>query len=271
MAIQGPILYAQHLTRERYHPRSSKHGDFLSQALVLDLLDACPELRSAAAQGNVVFTANHAIEVADKSVAETLPEDARKDLAWNMDLVIGPAGDEPPPVLRKKSKKIEEEAHLIPSKIMKRGTPREVWLVVDAKGVMTEHGKARRNRQRDITALWTVMKTFMPNVIVGAVIPINVASKFKSPLRDGITDHGANIQRTVVNTLGIFRAVRNTSREGRGIDGLACFVVDFDNIGSSQARYVEEPPAPQPGDVIHYNTFVGDLVAALISRFGSVL
>lgn len=149
--------------------------------------------------------------MADKSVAETLPEDARKDLAWNMDLVIGPPGDEPPPVLRRKSKKVDEEAHLISPGVMNRGTPRDVWLVVDAKGVMTEHGKARHNRQRDITALWTVMKTFMPKVIVGAVIPVNVASRFKSPLRQGITDHGVNIQRTVANTLGIFRAVRNTS------------------------------------------------------------
>jgi hypothetical protein len=271
MAIRGPIRYAEHLTRERYHPRSSKHGDFLSQALVLDLLDASPVLRSAAARGKLVFTANYGIEVADKSVADTLSEDARKDLAWNMDLVIGPPGDEPPPVLRRKSRRREEEAHLITPDIMKRGTPREVWLVVDAKGVMTEHGKARRNRQRDITALWTVMKTFMPNVIVGAVIPINVASKFKSPLRQEITDHGASIQRTVLNTLGIFRAVRKTSREGRGIDGLGCFVVDFDNMGGSQARYVEESPAPQPDDVIHYNAFVQDLIAALSSRFGSLL
>ena len=271
MSIRGPIRYAEHLTRDRYHPRSSKHGDFLSQALVLDLLDASPVLRSAAARGRLVFTVNHAIEVADKSVAQTLPEDARKDLAWNMDLVIGPAGDEAPPILRKKSRKKGEEAHLITPDIMKRGTPREVWLVVDAKGVMTEHGKARRNRQRDITALWTVMKTFMPNVIVGAVIPINVSSKFKSPLRREISDHGSNIQRIVLSTLGIFRAVRKTSREGRGIDGLGCFVVDFDNMERSEARYVEEPPAPQPDDVIHYDTFVQDLVAAVVKRFGSLL
>lgn len=271
MAMKGPIRYAEHLTRERYHPRSSKHGDFLSQALVLDLLDCSPELRSAAARGKLVFAANHAIEVADKSVAETLPDEARKDLSWNMDLVIGPPGDEPQLVVRRKNRKTEEEAYLITPDVMQRGAPREVWLVVDAKGVMTEHGKARRNRQRDITALWTVMKTFMPNVVVGAVIPINVARQFKSPLRTRVTDHGANIERTVANTLGIFRAVRKTSRNGRGIDGLGCFVVDFDNLGHSKARYVDEPPAPQPDDAIHYDNFVRDLVTAVTSRFGSLL
>src|SRR4030095_2333885 len=108
--MKGRAAYAEHLTRERYHRRPSKHGDFLSQALVLDLLDSSPELRSAAARGRLVFTANHGIEVADKSVAETLPDEARKDLAWNMDLVIGPPGDEPPPVLRRKSRRKEEEA-----------------------------------------------------------------------------------------------------------------------------------------------------------------
>ena len=269
--MNGPARYVEHLSRVGYHPRSSKHGDFLSQALVLDLLDASSQLRSAAAQGKLIFTVNHAIEVADKSVAETLPEDARKDLAWNMDLVIGPPGDQPQTLLRRKSKKKEEEAHLITPDVMKKDTPREVWLVVDAKGVMTEHGKARRNRQRDVTALWTVMKTFMPNVVVGAVIPINVARQFKSPLRKEITNHGPNIERIVSNTLGIFRAVRNTSRDGRGIDGLGCFVVDFANTSDSIARYIENAPAPKTDDKIHYDNFVKDLVNAVTARFGSLL
>src|SRR4029450_8955418 len=119
--MKGPARYVEHLTRLGYHPRSSKHGDFLSRALVLDLLDASSQLRYAAEQGKLVFTANYAIEVADKSVAETLPEEARKDLAWNMDLVIGPPGEEPPTLLRRKGKKKEEEVHLITPDAMKRG------------------------------------------------------------------------------------------------------------------------------------------------------
>jgi hypothetical protein len=184
-----------------------------------------------------------------------------------MDLVVGPP--EAASTVRRRPPTGRDD--LIPAGAMARAVPSEVWLVVDAKGVMTEHGKARRNRQRDVTALWTVMKAFMPNVVVGAIVPINIAARFWSPLRGegNVTEH-VNIERLVSDTLGVFRAVRLTSRTGRGIDALGCFVVDFDNIGTkSRAKLVTSPPAPAPDDPIHYDNFVKDLASQLVERFGS--
>lgn len=264
--MNGPKLYVDHLSKEGYHPRSSKHGDFLAMAVLLDLVEFSPKIRAAGAAGDLVFAQNYVIKVADDSVAQELSDAARNDLSWNIDLAVGPPAERAVHATRMRN----DPAQLVSPSVMRRGTPREVWLVLDAKGVMTEHGKARRNRQRDLTALWTVMKTFLPSVVVGAVIPINISARFKSPLRTAATTH-SNISQLVAETLGIFRAVRQTSGTGRGIDGLGCFVVDFDNLPGTKARYIERPPAPQLGDVIHYANMIRGLCAALEKRLSAPL
>jgi hypothetical protein len=126
----GPTVYAEHLTRYRYHPRSNRHGDCLCQAVVLDLVAASPVLRAAGAARKLVYDTNFNIEVANSSVADQLPAEVRKDLAWNMDLVLGPpAGSRT--VRRRPSNAL---ADLVPLVVMDRAIPSEPWLVMDAKG-----------------------------------------------------------------------------------------------------------------------------------------
>jgi len=263
---RGPQRYVEHLSRLGYHPRSNKHGDFLAQAVLLDLLASWPRIGQEAADGHLVFKQNHDVTMAGPELAEALPPEARNDMSWNIDLAVGP-----PAGLQPRSRKGKDGPGLIGADMMQEGVPGEVWLVLDAKGVMTEHGKARRNRQRDLTALWTVMKTFLPEVVVGGVVPINVAHEFRSPLRDEVTAH-VNIEKLVTDTLAVFRAVRHASGAGgQGIDGLGCFVVDFTNREGARAKLVEDSPAPKPGDSIHYETMIKGLGQALVNRFGEAL
>ncbi len=260
--LAGPQLYADHLTKERYHPRSNKHGIRLAQLVLNDLLATCQPMREAAARGKIVYASNYDVFFSDPSVTAGVPQEVIEDLAWNIDLVIGPVGN--------------TQSQLFPLKpgVIEKGNPKTIWMALDAKGVMTEHGKARRNRQRDATALSAVMHLFHPSVVVGATIPINIARKFKSPTKKkskGITDHGPNIGKVVSDTLAVFRAVRAVADRIRpdGIEALGCFVVDYQNVRGSKASVVVAPPAPQPGDIIHYDRFVDDLATSLIQRFGS--
>lgn len=256
--LPGPQAYAAFLTQEGYHPRSDKHGDRLCHLVLEDLLSVCEPLRRAAAQGNVVYSLNYDVLVADPSVVAGLSPALLKDLGWNIDLVLGS------PKSRQKQFTEPEPAAI------RRDSLDEIWLAVDAKGVMTEHGKARRNRQRDVTALSAVMHLFHPSVVVGAAIPINISRRFKSPLVDHGTDHGEKIPQVVADTLAIFRAVRQLAPRlaSGGIEGLGCFVVDFENTPGSVAKLHSTPPAPQPGDLIHYDRFISDLASALVQRFG---
>jgi hypothetical protein len=45
-------------------------------------------------------------------------------------------------------------------------------------------------------------------------------------------------------------------------------VVDFDNVNLSAARYFSVPPAPQPGDPLHYDSFIQRLCQEYKTRFG---
>ena len=256
--LSGPQSYAAFLTKERYHPRSNKHGDKLSHLVLADLISSCQPLRTAATQGKVVYSLNFDVLVADPAVVSGLSPDLLKDLGWNIDLVLGPPKAQQGQIVQAQPGAVQE------------AEPDEIWMVLDAKGVMTEHGKARRNRQRDVTALSAVMHLFHPSVVVGAVIPVNIARRFKSPLVDDVTDHGDNIGQVVADTLAIFRAVREVAPRlaTGGIEGLGCFVVDFENTPGFIASLHSGPPAPKAGDVIHYDHFITDLATALVRRCG---
>jgi len=257
--MTGPQLYVDYLTKEGYHPRSNKHGERLSQLVLADLLSVCAPLAHAAASGKVVYATDFDVYVSDPAVTAGLPPRAMEDLVWNIDLVVGPAGGR------------QGSLDLPKVGAIRAGAPQRPWFVLDAKGVMTEHGKARRNRQRDVTALSAVMHLFYPSVAVGAIIPINIARRFRSQLRETVTDHGQHIDQVVADTVAIFRAVRSVSSKvgSGGIDGLGCFVIDFDSMPGSVARLHPGPPAPQVDDVIYYDRFINDVASALTKRYGS--
>lgn len=259
--MPGPQLYVDYLTKEGYHPRSNKHGERLAQLVLMDLLTACPQLAHAGASGKVIYAADFDVSVSDPAVTAGLPPKALEDLVWNIDLAVGPASAQ------------QESLDKPMEGSIQAGVPERPWFVLDSKGVMTEHGKARRNRQRDVTALSAVMHLFYPNVVVGAVIPVNIARKFRSQLRDTITDHGQHVDQVVADTVAIFRAVRSVSSKvgPGGIDGLGCFVIDFDSMPGSVARLHLAPPAPQPDDAIYYDRFINDLASALTQRYGSAM
>jgi hypothetical protein len=261
--LTAPARYCEYLTKERYHPRSNKHGDFLAQAFLTDLLEQSPLLKKAAAEGKVAYSLNFAIQVA--VVQEGITEETLKDLAWNIDLAFGV----PKPAVGGKAPKPKDR--MLPGSAIKEADLGDIWMMVDAKGVMTEHGKARRNRQRDLTALWAVMHTFYPKSVVGAVLPINIASTFQSPLNDHETDHG-NIEQIVKETLSIFRAVKRKSPTSEsGIEGVGCFVVDFANKPGAKAVLRTTPPAPAADDPIRYENFVSSMAGHLEERFASRL
>lgn len=263
MRFAGPLRYVGHLTDLGYHPRSNKHGDFLSKCVVRDLLDSSDELRSAAIAGKLVYELNYDVQVNDENRVTDDDREILKDLAWNIDLAIGPPAD-----AFKSGKAASHSSDFLPEAMIRRAAPKEPWLVLDAKGIMTEHGKARRNRQRDLTALYSVMHTFYPTTVVGAALAINIAGKFRSPLRKSVSVH-IDIRRIVAETLALFRAIRRAGADGRepGIEGLGCFVVDYANTKRSPAKLVQAAPAPTTGDRINYDEMVINLRDALLARY----
>jgi hypothetical protein len=107
--------------------------------------------------------------------------------------------------------------------------------------------------------------------ITAGILLINLAERFDSPTRDpdDITDH-PNVERIVDEILDMFRAIDRSGGEvSNNLDGAGCVVIDHTNLvdDDQQTRLVTEPPAPQPGDEVHYRTFVGIIRELVESRF----
>jgi len=227
-----------------YHPRSDAHGGAQCRYFVDDLLHESDALREAANTGEVVYQEDYEV--------------GEGGLSWNTDLVMGPPEE-------------DVQLSLDEGRSMSRADPEEIWLAVDAKSIMTEHQKARRNRVRDINSFADIMHHHHNRAITAGILLINLAERFDSPTRDpdDITDH-PNVERIVDEILDMFRAIDRSGGEvSNNLDGAGCVVIDHTNLvdDDQQTRLVTEPPAPQPGDEVHYRTFVGIIRELVEARF----
>ena len=240
--IWADQAYATKLTNDLYHPRSSKHGDFLCVKLLEDLVYSCDRLRDHATSGAIVYELNHTV-------------DPESPLKWAIDLVIGPPNGE---------QNLIQIGGLPPV-----GSPREIWMAVDAKSIMTEHGKARRNRLRDMNSLHDLLHRSNQETVVGGLLVINVSQRFFSPLRDGeVTEH-KNIHRLVEGSIEMFETLPRAQSDviGHGLEAMGIIVVNHSNIEGEPCELVSEPPAPPPGDSVYYKNFVNDLCQSYTDRF----
>jgi hypothetical protein len=211
--------------------------------LLDDLFYKSDRFREAAEDGQIVYREDYTV--------------GEGQLRWNVDLVVGPpVGD--------------VQARIGGDRPIAQGDPAEVWLAIDAKSVMTEHGKARRNRQRDINSFADIMYRHYPGAVTGGIVLINQAARFRSPLREegDITEHG-NIERLVEETVEIFRTIDRSEGEiDPNVDAVATIVVEHTNMDDDhESRLVESPPAPEVGDVGHYRDFLSVIIETLESRF----
>lgn len=228
-----------------YHPRSSKHGDALCNFFLQDLIQDCPSFREAASSGKLVYQLNYTI-------------DRSSPAQWNADLVVGP----PKSAISNLG---------IPGSIV-RGDPGQIWMAVDAKTIMTEHGKARRNRQRDLNSFQDLLHRKDPRTIVGGLLLVNIAPKFQTPLPRAsgpVTIH-RNLDRLVEEIIvmmnGLPRAGASDTQSG--LEGLGAIVVSHTNIQGEKTLLFSNPPAPAIGHPLHYRTFLRDICTAFSKRYG---
>jgi SpoVK/Ycf46/Vps4 family AAA+-type ATPase len=154
---------------------------------------------------------------------------------------------------------------------MAQGDPAEIYLAADAKSIMTEHQKARRNRQRDINSFADIMHHHHEKALTAGILLVNLAEQFDSPLRnpDDITDH-VHIDRIVGEIIEMFDSINRSEGEiSANLDGAGVVVVDHTNLidDIDETELVTDPPAPQEGDRVHYRTFVSQMASWFEDRF----
>ena len=236
-----PESFIQHLRDFGYHPRSDKHSNALAAAIVQDLLTTCRPIATEATGGRIVYDLNMDLRFGTST--------------WNVDLVLGtpatPVDTAGAPIVR--------------------ATPSTVRIAIEIKGVMTEHRKAVKNRKRDFEAHHEHVHKYNRRAIAAGAMVVNSALTFASPLRRETTVHG-DAQKVARLVEHCMTEMRNVTESGGGsaygIDAKCALVVDFDNIEFNAGRYVSAPPAPQPGDPLHYDSFIQKLCEEYGARFG---
>src|SRR5436309_3905050 len=226
--MPAPERLIAHLKDRGYHPRSSAHGKVLCEIVLDDLLATCPHIARHAADGTLVYDIQRKVVVQNSE--------------WNIDLVLGPPAVR---VERVSARGIEQQP------------PPTIRIAIEAKTIMTEHGKARRNRQRDLDSFHQFVHRYDPDAIAAALTVVNLSERFKSPLRPAESSH-RNVRRLVEETLRLLRALptRSALSEPTGLEANGAVVLEHDNIDPQKTRLVSGAPAPQVGDPLHYDTFL---------------
>jgi hypothetical protein len=122
MAIDD--AFVQYLTEYGYHPRSSRHSDFLSEIIIVDLVEQCPLVKERARRGELVVRLRHHQQVGYAD--------------WVIDIAFGTCAGNPLPPRN--------------DQVIIFTEPAIIQIAIELKSILTEHGKARRNRLRDFGA-----------------------------------------------------------------------------------------------------------------------
>ena len=235
-----PTGFLKHLQHFGYHPRSDKHSNALALSIVLDLVENCEVIREKSRAGQIVFDIDFDVIVSQST--------------WNVDLVFGS-----PPLGT-----FEAAAE----GAMRRGKPSNVEIAIELKSIMTEHRKAVKNRKRDLEAHHEHVHNYSSRAVAGGVFLINASETFKSPLRPETTSHRGP-DKLVEHCVSELRSVSTRGGPtGYGLEAKCALVVRLDNIDASTTETMTRRPSPQPGDPLHYDSFIRTLCEMYKDRFG---
>ncbi len=230
----------------RYHPRSNQHSLVLCEYIVEDLLEDCTILEEQAAQGLVAYGVDLKHVWENSSKAKTI------------DLALGIP---------------KEPIAEVRGKIAKVKNLREVLVSCEAKSCMTEHGKSQPRIYDELSSSHEIVHKGNNDAIAAGIAVVNIAARFASPLRQGSTNaiHFSNhiqprvTERMVEHLRGLPLRLRS---EDVGFDAYCTVVINCDNIHG--ATLWEDPPAPQPGDWDHYDSFLQRISQFYEERFSDL-
>jgi hypothetical protein len=242
-----PLSFLAHLQTKGYNSRNSAHSVALCEAIVADLMTTCPKIRDEALANEVVYKIDHVL------VAAGLDE-------WMTDLAIGPPapGFAPDPTR--------------PPGTMATGVPVETRVAVEAKSTMTKHSGARKNRKRDLEAHHQHVHAYDENAIAASISLVNAADIFQSSLLSTPTRVTTRAMTAHAKAEGVVNQVKMVNFSphvgAKGIDAKCAIVVEMDNINLASTKYVNKaPPAPPPGDPLHWDSFIRRICKLYSDRF----
>ena len=145
-------------------------------------------------------------------------------------------------------------------------------MAVENKAIMTAHGKARLNRYGDLIAYCNHLHNHQQNTIAAAIVIVNCSPAYENPdvFARGLVRPRFDMSKIVKDTVKIFGDVplrRSSDEPDDQPEALAVIVLDYD--GKNPSKLVSSDLAPQPGNPIHYDSFVRRICDLYCARFGN--
>jgi hypothetical protein len=254
----------------QYHSRSDQHSKIACWALLFDLLETCPLLRKHVEAGKVGFGINHEMR------------EFKSGRKKNLDLVLCTHGTGARELLSfadlaaryRVLLTVDEWARLGKFPPLWRVPVGSVFVALEAKACMTEHIKALPRLYDELNSSHLAIHGAAHDAIAAGFAVVNMAPTFLSP---GLNKDGPNAPRVkvtkhkqpdvTVRTVEKLKEIPRRMHSGtEGFDALGIVVLNLQNDGSP-VTIVTNPPAPEPGDVCHYDQMIRRIAALYATRF----
>lgn len=268
----------KHNNRWQYHSRSDHHSKVSCWGIFFDLLRHCALLRRHAADGLVGYGLNHEFR------------DFRTGRKKNLDLVVCRPRNETQARRKGKPRTFAAQAEELDvrlsdqARIELASLPEvcelpvgSVLVALEAKACMTEFLKARPRLYDELNSSHAAIHGNSPHTIAAGLAMVNLATEFISPGRNDfdlatrppvISRHSQ--PRFAAAVVEKMREVPRRVRDGEeGFDAFAVVVVDCRNDGTP-VRLVNEEPAPQPGDIYHYESMIHRLAQLYEQKYRDI-
>lgn len=252
----------------QYHSRSDHHSKVACWGVIFDLLASTPLLRRHVEAGVVFFGINHEMR------------DFVHDRKKNLDVVLctssgSPTGQDFGSLAASYGIELtqDEKATLASFPALKRAPVGSVLMALEAKACMTAHQRALPRLYDELNSSHLTVHGSSEQAIAVGFAMVNAASRYLSPDLNKSNLPASPIwsthkqPRDAELAIGKVKQLPRRSRPGdNGYDALSIVVVDMSNDGST-VNLIDAPPAPQTGDIYHYETMIARLSGIYATRF----
>lgn len=276
--MYGPTILARTLSsttrrdrygnRWQYHSRSDHHSKVACWGVVFDLLATTPLLRRHVDAGVVCFGINHEMR------------DFVHDRKKNLDLVLcTPSGTATDETLASIARGYELELTLTEQAVLNdlprlvRAPVGSVIMALEAKACMTAHQRALPRLYDELNSSHLTVHGASEQAIAVGFTMVNISDRYLSPdlnKKNRATDPEWSQHKQPRDAQIAVDKIKQLPRRSKvgdvGYDALSIVVVDMPNDGGP-VRLINDPPAPQSGEIYHYDTMIARLSGIYATRF----
>lgn len=259
----------------QYHSRSDHHSKVACWGILLDLMCNCPLLRRHVRDGAVGFGINHEMR------------DFRNDRKKNLDLVLCTPGSRAVAkgslTLRSMAQdylidlSASEHDDLAKLPELERAPVGSVLMALEAKACMTAHQRALPRLYDELNSSHLTVHGANEQAIAAGFVMVNLAEQYLSPdlnksnrIAKPEWSRHDQPRDAILAIKKVEQMPRRATAGETGYDALSIVLISCANDGTP-VHLVEEPPAPQAGDIYHYSSMISRLANLYATRFKDLL